>query len=133
MDILQAKPVARPVRCQENSDIIFIGQDYIQRRNKEIFVTDIKQIRWTKVKIGSDNLEIYTHHTEAIMSSTSELEMFFDLEKRMIGEHGSYVEPVPDELANNIIEKYVDDIKEKAMGPFKVAKNYIYMIATIVI
>ena len=127
------REIARPVSCQENSDIIFLGQDYIQRRNKEIFVNDIKQIRWTKVKIGSDNLEINTHHPEAIMSSTSELEMFFNLEKRMIGEHGSYVEPVPDELANNIIEKYVDDIKEKVMGPFKVAKNYIYMIATIVI
>ncbi len=59
------------------------------------------------------------------MSSTSELEMFFGLEKRLIG---SYVELVPEELANNIIEKYVDDVKEKVMGPFKVAKNYIYMM-----
>ena len=62
------------------------------------------------------------------MSSTNELEMFFALEKQVIDNHMIYAEPLPDQLANNFIEKYVDDVKEKIMSPFRTAKNYIYII-----
>ena len=126
------REIAKSVSCQESSDVIFLDQKYIQRRNKEIFVSDLKQVKWTKIKIGGDNIEINTHHPEAIMSSTNELEMFFELEKRMIGEHVSFIEPVADEVANSIIDKYIEEVKEKVMEPFRAAKNYIYMIGTII-
>ena len=62
------------------------------------------------------------------MSSTNELEMFFELEKKVVGEHSGYAEPIRDELANNVIDKYIDEIKVRIMKPVLVVKNYIYIL-----
>jgi len=122
------RDITKQIDCKDDSDVIFLEGEYFQRKNKDILMGNLNEIKWVKVNTLTDNFRINTHHTEAIMSSTNELEMFFELEKRIINEHGSLAEPVRDELANNVIGKYVDEIKNTLMNPFRIAKNYIFII-----
>jgi hypothetical protein len=122
------REIAKPIDCVEDSDVIILKDKYMQRKKREVFNSDIKEVKWTKLNVLADNLKINAHHADAIMSSTNELEMFFELEKKMVGEHSGFAEPIPDELANNVIEKYIDEIKVTIMKPMQIVKNYIYIV-----
>ena len=37
-------------------------------------------------------------------------------------------EPIPDQIANNVIEKYIDNFKYKLLSPFRTAWNFIYIL-----
>ena len=122
------REIGNRIDCNDESDVVFIGSSLVQRRNKNIYQSDKNVIKWSKVGILLDNLKVNTHHNEAIMSSTNELEMFFELEKQVVGNHMIIAEPIPDQLANNVIEKYIDSFKYKLMSPFRTVWNYIYIL-----
>ena len=128
------RDVATEISCKENSDIIFSGKNWIQRRGKQVYFREKSEFNWASINtFKSDIRKLNTHHPKPILSCSSELALYYTLQKKSFNELPYYVEPIPDDLGQGTIDKNLETWWKKIVSPFNFVWKYFYISIAIVI
>ena len=128
------RDVAREVSCNENSDIVFSGKNWIQRRGKEVFFREKSEFNWVSINtFRADMRKINTHHPKPILSCSSELALYYTLQKKSFNDLPYFVEPIPDDVGQGTIDKNLETWWKKISSPFNFIWKYLYLSLAIVI